>query len=387
MIGRDRRRRYKPLTLVLVGLLVVAPVAGAQADAVESATARIEAGDRGGALDILGRHLADQPGDDEARFLYARVLSWEQRWAESLDQYDRLLRGSPDNADYLLGKSQVLVWSSRPQEALPLLARARTLAPDYEAVSTLEGQALDAVAAPVQRAPTQSSIYANHLEGGFSVQKLSGGLPDWTSLFAQGGRRLGHRRSVFGRVRRTERFDEQDNEIAGGVYWPAGSSWTASADASIAPGAVVLPKWAVAAHLQRPFDSGLGIQFGVRHAEYAANHVNMLTVTGNYYWRNYFAGWTLYVSKLEGADPTFANQLRIDRHYGAQNRVGLLLAAGEEVESVGNGLFIAGDTFSAVLTGLHWVSPTWGVSWELIFHDQGDAYRRGGFRVGLRRQF
>ena len=46
-----------------------------------------------------------------------------------------------------------------------------------------------------------------------------------------------------------------------------------------------------------------------------------------------------------------------------------------------------GDTLSAVMTGLHWLDENWGLSWDLIFHEQGDAYRRGGIRVGLRRQF
>ncbi|MBT8442292.1 MAG: YaiO family outer membrane beta-barrel protein [Gammaproteobacteria bacterium] len=368
--------------ILLAGLLADGLVAYAMDDVLAAAHAELDAGHRDAALAILEQHVADQPGDQEARYLYARVLAWEQQWKASLVQYDQLLTLGPDNADYLLGKSQVLVWSGRAADALPLLEKARQLAPDYEAIMRLEAQALR-----VTEAPTQSSLYANHIEGGFSVQKLSKDLPDWTSLFVQAGRRLGPGKSVFGQLRQIERFDEKDGEIAGGIYWPAGDAWNVSADASLAPGAIVLPEWSLATQIHRPFERGFGVQVGLRHSEYAANYVRMLTLTGDYYWKNYYAGWTVYLAKLEGADPTFSNQWRIDRYYGSENRMGFLLAIGEEVESVGNGNFISGDTFLAAFNGIHWVSPVWGISWDLIFHEQGDFYRRGGFRVGLRRQF
>ena len=415
MIGRICNRRGAWLFPLLLSATAIA----AGDDAVVSVQADLDAGDRDAAMAKLDRHLASEPGDREARFLYARVLAWEQRWTASLEQYDALLFAGPDNADYLLGKSQVLVWSGHPVDALPLLARARESAPHYEAVWRLEVQALEAIddtarygeledlrrdarerfadsawpgfrsqsSITVTRTPAQQSRLSNHVEGGFSVQQLSNDLPDWSSLYVHGGRRLGPRKSVYGQLRQTDRFDQTDHEISGGIYWPVGEAWTASADASLAPGAVVLPKWTVAGQLQRPLEYGFSMQVGIRHAEYAANHVRMLTLTGDYYWKNYYAGWTVYWSKLEDADPTFANQFRFDRYYGHSSRIGFLLAFGEEVESVGNGLFVKGETLSAVLTGLHWLSPVWGLSWDVIFHEQGDAYRRGGFRVGLRRQF
>lgn len=371
--------------IAILAIAVLLPTARAVAEAsdvVANATDRLDAGDRRAALELLECHLALMPGDGDARYLYARILAWEQQWAASLEQYDRLLRVTPTNVDYLLGKSQALVWSQRPADALPLLAQARQLAPEYEAVRTLEARALHAV-----NEPQQHALPANHVEAGFSTQTLSGDLPGWTNLYVQGGRQLGRRKSIYGQLRQTERFNERDHEIAAGFYWPFGDAWTASADASLAAGAVVLPEWTIAAQMQRSFQRGLGIQAGIRHSEYASNYVRMLTLIADYYWRNYYTGWTVYLGKLEGADPTVANQWRVDRYYGARNRIGILLAAGKETESAGNGIFVTGDTFSAAMTGLHWLGPVWGVSWDLVFHEQGDAYRRGGFRVGLRRQF
>lgn len=370
-------------SIVAAALVLSVPDATARGLGDKSADTRPEIGNRAATLETLSARLAEYPGDLEARFLYARMLAWDQQWAASLEQFDRLLSNNADDVDYLFGRAQVLVWSGNPRDALPLLERARALAPDYEAVWQLEAQAMLALNEPARRTDGTSS----HIEGGFSLENLSNDLPDWTSLYLHAGHQLGERRSIWGQLRQTERFEETDQELATGLYWPVGRDWTATATASLAPDAVVLPEWTFAARLQRPLIRGYGMQVGVQHSEYASASVRMMTLTGDYYRGNYYAGWTVYLSKLEQADVTFANQWRVDRYYGERSRVGVLVALGEETESVGNGIFTTDDTLSLVLTGIHWLNPDWGVSWDLIYHEQGDAYRRGGFRVGLRRQF
>lgn len=132
-------------TAMLAAILVLIPVAhslGADNGAVSRARMAIDAGNRGSAVTMLEQRVEAEPTDAEARFLLARVLSWLERWPESLQHYDLLLADSPDNVDYLHGKAQVLVWSGRPEQALPLLERARALAPEYESIWQLESQAL-----------------------------------------------------------------------------------------------------------------------------------------------------------------------------------------------------------------------------------------------------
>ena len=138
--------------------------------------------------------------------------------------------------------------------------------------------------------------------------------------------------------------------------------------------------------LRLPLARDYAIGLGLRHRSYADRHLNVVTLTGDKYFGDYYAAWTTYISKLEDADTNFANQLRVDRYYRGDNRVGLLFAVGKETESVGQDQFIESDTLSIVFTGLHRFTPKWAVTWDLIYHDQDDAYQRGGFRVGLRRE-
>jgi YaiO family outer membrane protein len=389
-------------------------MAHASDDAVARARAAADAGDHASAVTMLEQHLVAAPDDIEARFLLARTLSWQDRWPESIQQYDILLVQHPDNVDYLYGKAQVLVWSGHPEDALPLLERARALAPEYESIWQLQSQALLAAAgehhreraaalseearrrfpdsvwplwedeeSPVEPGPERTT----EIEAGLSYESLDSGQSDWRSLYVEASRRLDQRRSVYGMARSTDRFDETDVEVIAGGYFPITDDWTAALEGSAAPGADVLPRWSLAGRLQRTLRSGFGLQVGLRHARYQDDYTNLASVTGDRYWGDYYAGYTLYASRLQGAGTNLSHQVRVDRYYGDRNRVGVLVSIGDETESVGGGRFVTDTTATFVVNGRHWFMPLWALSWELIWHDQGDAYTRGGARVGLRRQF
>jgi tetratricopeptide (TPR) repeat protein len=59
------------------------------------------------AEEMLQQWLASNPEDQEARFLLARVLAWQEKHAEALEQYERLIKKEPDNGDYLKGKAML----------------------------------------------------------------------------------------------------------------------------------------------------------------------------------------------------------------------------------------------------------------------------------------
>lgn len=405
-------RTAPPLVLVVLSMN-----AWCDDNTISRARAALDQEDRATAILILADRVEAEPGDQAARFLYARVLAWDGQRAASLLQYEELLYTSPDNADYLLGKAQVYFWDGNPQSALPLLAQARELSPDYEAVWQLEAKALLAIgdatsetrftqltakgrqrfpasqwpqwpkAAPAPGVAPAISPARGHVETGGGYQDLDNGLPSWKTLYVSGSYRLAGDRTVYGRLRQTDRFNETDHELQSGLALPVLTAATLTFEGTAAPGADVLPRWSLFSELRLPLPQGYGVGAGWRHKSYEDNHLNLFTLIGEKYFGNYYAAWTTYISKLEGADANFANQLRIDRYYMGENRVGLLFAVGKETESVGQGRFVESDTLSVVLTGLHRLTPQWALSWDLIYHDQDDAYTRGGFRVGLRRQF
>lgn len=83
------------------------------------------------ALDALG-------GDDaEARALRARVLAWDERRDAALALNTPLYAADADNYDHAWTQAIASRLGEQPQEALPALARARTLQPEGRDTATL----------------------------------------------------------------------------------------------------------------------------------------------------------------------------------------------------------------------------------------------------------
>lgn len=349
--------------LVLLLVLVLLPVGAAMPD--DAGLAELEA------------QLAADPGRLEARFEYARALSWAERWDEALREYDRLLAAAPGNPDYLLGKAQVLAWSGRPAAALPLLEEARQAAPDYQAVILLEAQVRERLAAR----------RGQSLETGVGWQDLGRGLPDWRSQYIAYQRSPAKDHAVFGGVQREDRFDASDVEGRAGWARPWNDDWSFVLEGSVAPGADVLPRWSGRIRLRRAVGDGWGVYGGVSQSSYADDDLATAAVGAERYTGPWYAALTVQAGRLQGADTTWSGHARLDRYYASDSRVGLIAAAGRETESIGDGRFLTSSTLGFALLGLHRVAPRWSVSWELLVHEQGDIYTRKGFRAGLRYDF
>jgi YaiO family outer membrane protein len=393
-------------------LLLASTLVSAADDTVAEARAAIDRDDYPAAILVLEQRLAGYPGDEEARYLLARTLAWSRRWDAAMAEYDQLLDQSPDNADYLLGKSQVYVWSERPAEALPLLERARALAPDYEGIWRLESQALlatggaenrrrhDALAAEARKRfpdsnwPLWQDLSGSALgfepssdyEVGYSFDSLDNGFDNWHSVYVQASHNPAPRKAYYVVIESIDRFSERESDFMAGAYLPLDQDWTLLVQGSVAPSANVLPEWTASAELQRSLAGSWGLRGGFRHAEYSDSRYELMNLGAERYWGNWQAAYTLYIGWPESAGTSISHLGRLDRYYGARNRIGLLAGFGEESESVGQDRLLTSNTRTLGLTGRHWMNPDWAVSWDVIWHRQGDVYNRGGVRVGLRRQ-
>ena len=70
------------------------------------------------AIRLYDRYLRLRPNDTATRVQYARVLSWDRRWAASERQYEILLRQDPDRADLRYEYAQVLAYDADFSDAL-----------------------------------------------------------------------------------------------------------------------------------------------------------------------------------------------------------------------------------------------------------------------------
>src|SRR2546428_46247 len=64
-------------------------------------------------IERIGKIIAIQPYNTDARIKSARVLSWDSRWSESQRQYEMLLSQYPDRADLRYEYARVLSWGSQ----------------------------------------------------------------------------------------------------------------------------------------------------------------------------------------------------------------------------------------------------------------------------------
>lgn len=380
------------------------------------------------AAGLLRGWLEDHPADPDARFLYARILSWRGQRAAALAQFDRLLATDPDNVDYLLGKAQTLLWDSRPREALPLIVKARARAPRYLLLWRLNIEALRAVgdaehdamaddllrearrrfpdtpwddaalagvhdrpaapgAAPLSPSLTSSGSHPHTWEAelGTSYEGLDRGA-DWRSLYLEGSWNLGPRNVLYGQVRTTERYNLRDRELTAGAYLPITPDWTGLLEGTLSPDFHVLPHWSLLGQVQRTLEDGWGLHAGLRHSEYRATYADLLLLTLERYWDNYHAAYTLYGGKAEGAGIGSSHRLQFNRFYADDSRVGIACSWGRETEN-DQGTLLTADVLSVSVNGRHWFRPAWAVSYELLYYDQGDSYIRRGLRIGFRHRY
>lgn len=240
----------------------------------------------------------------------------------------------------------------------------------------------------LSQASDMPSGIANEIEMGLGRDTLDKGYANWSSVYLDGVHRFGERHSVYGELRRAQRFDLNDREVSGGYYYPLSETWTALVEASASPDHNVLPKNSFFGQLQKAFDGGWNVQAGFRRNQYNTASTGLAVLTGERYWSSYRAAYTFYLGKLQGAGATPSHKGQLSFYYAERSSLTLGIAKGRQVESLGAGLgVLTTDVTSTSLSGVHWLSAGWGVSYEAIAERQGDLYSRKGFRFGLRHAF
>ena len=265
-----------------------------------------------------------------------------------------------------------------------LLAMTET---EREAPSEEEAQS---TAAPTDQALKSGSSLTKdaEIQLSFSYEDLTNGYAPWRSVALDFSKKLAERKVVYGTFRETSRFSLGDQEVLAGLYYPLGRHWTALFEATASPSHQVLPKFSVLGQLEHSFGKGWNAQAGIRHTVYDAARTNLGIFTLERYFENYRAGYTLYISQLEGAGLSAGHRVQGDRYYGQGSRVGLGFAFGRELENVGppRGI-LRTETKNVFLVGEHWFAAHWAIAYEVGWHKQGDLYTKRGASVGLRYRF
>jgi YaiO family outer membrane protein len=232
-------------------------------------------------------------------------------------------------------------------------------------------------------------VAALETEAGGAYEHLTGGKPDWKSVYLEAAHSFAPRQALYGMLRQTERFDLRDREVSAGYAHPFGSQWTGVIEASHSPEHNVLPEKSLFGQVYWSARGGWVLNGGARFNQYSSTDTRILTAGVERYFSSYRAAYTLYNGKPEDTGSASSHRLAFDHYYdGERSRIGVAVAWGREVENVGppSGI-VSSDVRALALVGRHWLTPDWAVAWEVGTHEQGDLYRRTGGRLGLRYHF
>jgi YaiO family outer membrane protein len=400
-------RRHDPLRLprsgLLLGLIVslccAAPIARAQAWADA-----IAARDYALALRELETALRTDPSNSTLRYQHARVQGLSGATEIALAEFDALLASYPDDADYLLGRAQMLARLGRVQAAVATTERGLTLAPSYEDLWRLRLQLAesDGDAAEVARlreegaarfptsswwhTPPRPVVYRRWVSSGVGGDRLSNGAPDWSREFARFDWRVGTA-SLYGELAREERFEETDSTLNVGGSWQILPAWRQTAAFAVTEDARFLPSREMAFDSLREWADGWGSAFGFRRREYPTAAVSSLSFTGEKYVRDYRVAYRLDYSEQSGAGSAISHALTFAWYPSERRNLAVTLGTGEEIEIIGLDQLLRTQVENVTLSGSESLSKRIALNWYLGTHEQGDFYRRDyaglAFRIGF----
>lgn len=349
------------------------------------------------AAELLREELVEAPADEPARFTLARVLGWGGDYEAALSEYDALLEASPDNVDYSLGRAHVLAWDGRDGAALEELARARSLAPSYEAVWRLELSLLERSAGNEsriralrdraaqrfpearwwrERAETRSAEATTELTVGAVHQALSRAVPDWSAFSMRVTRQRDADSSFYGALSREQRFDRADVVIGAGGSWALSEHWTTGVDLDIGADTDFLPRGSVAGWAARALPSGWEARFRLRQRRYSADEVTSTAITAGRYFGDFRVAYTYDRSRLHD-EASFATHIAaLNYFHSERTRINVTIAEGQEAEAIAPGRVLRTDVRGISVGAQHGLGERWRLSWWLGAHRQGELYRR-----------
>lgn len=339
----------------------------------------------------------------EHRFLYAREAAHAGDFDRAMQEYARLVLDEPDNVDYIFGYAQVLFWSDNLERSPRFLERARKLAPDYEDIWKLEYQARISATRnePIASFDQFRQMAANNFpsaewhrvidkaisrkyrwEFSASRELLDNGAPDWEQLDVLFGRNLTEKVLATLSASTMNRFGTRDTQFGFGGSLEVGENWTATVGFTISSSPNFLPDTGLDLELRRRFEHGWAGGVRWRRRNYEISSVNSFGLITERYIRKYRIAYSLDNARLS-YEQAVVHALTVNFYANSGSRLGVILAAGEEVEIGGPGQLLKTDVNSIALTGRHPINKHLGFGWRLATHRQGPFYRRNSIGISI----
>jgi len=400
------------LSLTLLSLSASAVAAEACYD---DAIAAVENEHFDKAESILNVHIGHSPDDRRARFLLARVLSWQNNWDAATEQLTRLLEEQNDNADYLLARANTYEWMGRRKDALLDLDEARMRSPGYaelwrtqitylrrEETPAADARARSLVVEASLRFPDddwKALLQSNNTETEQNTDSL---VTDQSAIAASYGHDTLTNNTTWQSIslnlltRTTdkhyadvhldsfERFGLDDWQIGASYTLPLHQTWSLYTDVSYSPTHRVIANRKLEARAGKMLSGDHNLQAGLSHARYSTTSSHQLILAWEHYWSSYRAAYTYRLIDVMNAGTGHNHNIQLSKTYAAGNTVGISVASGEDVEFDGTPNPPISTVKTVSIIGRHTLAPHWSLIYSITTHQQGDFYNRNGFVLGIR---
>jgi YaiO family outer membrane protein len=199
---------------------------------------------------------------------------------------------------------------------------------------------------------------------------------------------LAPRLSLYGGTLEAQQFTSNNLRFSSARHRPLGQLSPGAAERLRHPVYDPLPKYTLYNNVTRMLPGGWGLGIGLRQSEYHFGNVNLLSLSAERYFGSFRGAYTLYSSRAEGGALGSAQRVQMDYLYGERNTVGLSYTMGRDIEQLGLGAGMQlNDVRDLTLSGRHWLTPNWAVTYDLLSQEQSNLLKRQGLRLGVSRTF
>lgn len=162
------------------------------------------------------------------------------------------------------------------------------------------------------------------------------------------------------------------------TYYPFSETIGSSLEASVTPETLFAPRrYAMQGQVHTALSASRGLSVGLRlrHYEPEAESAGPLA-----------ASYALSPWRVPGGSFATSYQLQLSYRYSAAGTLGLAL--GRDLETFTPGFeTVPYGLRQFTLTGQHWLSPSWALSYDLLAEEPGSGLRLQGLRLGVRYRF
>ena len=172
------------------------------------------------------------------------------------------------------------------------------------------------------------------------------------------------------------------SERATGLMLRGGAGWSSAFEASTSTDAFTAARRTVlSGQVYAPLVGGVGLSFGLSYSAWQGPALaGGDTLFGS--------GYALLPGRADPSIQQFGYQLQLNYLYGDRNLVGLSYNSRRDWEQyrlIADPLF--SDARQLSLSGEHWFSPSWALSYGIPAPEPGNLLRRQGLRLGLHYRF